>query len=132
MTIQAIAAKSAAVGAASYGVMTAIGPRIEVGIAGTFYSLPLVAAGVGAASSMIGDVSHMYIFPHIGLDGKYGQAETAAVSAAANVGAFYALTMATNTALPERIGIATLAGTAVLSNALGDYLYSTVLQPMLV
>ena len=133
MTIQAIAAKSAAVGAASYGVMAAVGPGIEIQLygGGRFYSLPVVAAGVGAASSALGDLSHMYIFPHLGLDQKYSATETAAVATAANVGAYYALMMATNTTLPDRVGIATIAGTAVLSNAIGDYLYSTVLQPML-
>jgi hypothetical protein len=49
-----------------------------------------------------------------------------------SIGSFYAVSAAVSSDLPGEIGLAELAGTALLSNAIGDYVYMSVLAPMFV
>jgi hypothetical protein len=39
--------------------------------------------------------------------------------------------MAIDARFPREYGIVTMAGTTIFANAIGDYVYSTVLAPML-
>ena len=125
-------AKAAATGGAAYGVMSVVGPAAQVNVPVVgIVSLPTFAAGAAATGSVASDLAHTYIFPHLGLDQKYDATESAVTSAAVDVGSFYALAAATNQSLPGELGLATIASTALISGAVGNYMYSTVLKPML-
>ena len=133
MPITPMLAKAAATGATAYGVMSVIGPSggtITVPAVGGV-SVPAFAAGAAATGSIASDVTHLYIFPWLGLHEKYTATESAVTSAAVDIGAFYAVSAATNQSLPGELGMATLASTALISGAVGNYMYATVLKPML-
>ena len=133
MIYQATALKAGAVGASAYGIMMVAGQDAVVGLGGgRTVSLPVFAAGAAAAGSVVADLAHNSLFAFLPLDKKYDSLEAAATSAAVNVGAFYAVSAAVSTDLPGQIGVMTLVGTALLSNAIGDYVYSSVLAPMFV
>ena len=125
-------AKAAATGGAAYGVMSVVGPAAQVNVPVVgIVSLPTFAAGAAATGSVASDLAHTYLFPSLGLNQKYDATESAVTSAAVDVGAFYALAAATNQSLPGELGLATIASTALISGAVGNYMYSTVLEPML-
>jgi hypothetical protein len=131
MPITPMLVKAAATGASAYGVMSVLGPTgtITVPAVGGV-SVPTFAAGAAATASVASDLAHTYVFPHLGLDQKYDATESAVTSVAVDVGSFYALAAATNQSLPGELGMATLAATAVVSGAVGNYLYATLLKNM--
>ena len=99
---------------------------------GSTVSLPVFAAGASAMGSVVSDLAHNYIFSFLPLDQKYENTEAMVVSAGVSVGSFYAVSAAVSSTLPAQIGMVEIAGTALLSNAIGDYVYMTVLAPMFV
>jgi hypothetical protein len=125
-------AKAAATGGAAYGVMSVVGPaaQINVPVVG-IVSLPTFAAGAAATGSVASDLAHTYLFPSLGLNQKYDAAESAVTSVVVDIGAFYAISAATNQSLPGELGIAALATTVVVSGAVGNYMYTTVLKNMI-
>jgi hypothetical protein len=130
---QATGLKAASVGASAYGIMSMVGPDADVRLpGGSTVSLPVFAAGASAVGSVVSDLAHNYIFSFLPLDQKYENTEAMAVSAGVSVGSFYAVSAAVSSALPAQIGMVEIAGTALLSNAIGDYVYMTVLAPMFV
>ena len=133
MQYQATALKAASVGASAYGLMYAFGPQAVVAIpGGSTIPLPLFAAGAAATGSVVSDLAHNYIFSFLPLEQKFENTEAMAVSAGVSVGSFYAVAAATSSSLPADLGMVTIAGTALVSNAIGDYVYSAVLAPMFV
>ena len=130
---QATGLKAASVGASAYGIMSMVGADADVRLpGGSTVSLPVFAAGASAMGSVVSDLAHNYIFSFLPLDQKYENTEAMAVSAGVSVGSFYAVSAAVSSALPAQIGMVEIAGTALLSNAIGDYVYMTVLAPMFV
>ena len=133
MIYQATALKAGAVGASAYGIMMVAGQDAVVGLgSGRTVPLPVFAAGAAAAGSIVADLAHNTLFAFLPLDKKYDSTEAAATSAAVNVAALYGMSAAVSTDLPGQIGLSTIVGTALLSNAIGDYIYSSVLAPMFV
>ena len=130
---QATGLKAASVGASAYGIMSMVGADADVRLpGGSTVSLPVFAAGASAMGSVVSDLAHNYIFSFLPLDQKYENTEAMAVSAGVSVGSFYAVSAAVSSTLPAQIGMVEIAGTALLSNAIGDYVYMTVLAPMFV
>ena len=130
---QATGLKAASVGASAYGIMSMVGVDADVRLpGGSTVSLPVFAAGATAVGSVVSDLAHNYIFSFLPLDQKYENTEAMAVSAGVSVGSFYAVSAAVSSTLPAQIGMVEIAGTALLSNAIGDYVYMTVLAPMFV
>ena len=130
---QATGLKAASVGASAYGIMSMVGADADVRLpGGSTVSLPVFAAGASAMGSVVSDLAHNYIFSFLPLDQKYENTEAMAVSAGVSVGSFYAVSAAVSSSLPAQIGMVEIAGTALLSNAIGDYVYMTVLAPMFV
>ena len=133
MTFQATALKAALVGASAYAIMAMNGPDANVALpGGSTVPLPVFAAGAAATGSVISDMAHNYIFNFLPLDQKYENTEAMLVSAGVSVGSFYAVSAAVASDLPGSIGLVNIAGTALLSNAIGDYVYSAVIAPMVV
>jgi hypothetical protein len=130
---QATGLKAASVGASAYGIMSMVGADADVRLpGGSTVSLPVFAAGASAMGSVVSDLAHNYIFSFLPLDQKYENTEAMVVSAGVSVGSFYAVSAAVSSTLPAQIGMVEIAGTALLSNAIGDYVYMTVLAPMFV
>ena len=130
---QATGLKAASVGASAYGIISMVGADADVRLpGGSTVSLPVFAAGASAMGSVVSDLAHNYIFSFLPLDQKYENTEAMAVSAGVSVGSFYAVSAAVSSTLPAQIGMVEIAGTALLSNAIGDYVYMTVLAPMFV
>ena len=130
---QATGLKAASVGASAYGIMSMVGADAVVGLpGGRSVPLPVFAAGASAMGSVVSDIAHNYIFSFLPLDQKYENTEAMAVSAGVSIGSFYAVSAAVSSDLPGEIGLVELAGTALLSNAIGDYVYMSVLAPMFV
>ena len=130
---QATGLKAASAGALAYGIMSMVGADADVRLpGGSTVSLPVFAAGASAMGSVVSDLAHNYIFSFLPLDQKYENTEVMAVSAGVSVGSFYAVSAAVSSTLPAQIGMVEIAGTALLSNAIGDYVYMTVLAPMFV
>ena len=130
---QATGLKAASVGASAYEIMSMVGADADVRLPGdSTVSLPVFAAGASAMGSVVSDLAHNYIFSFLPLDQKYENTEAMAVSAGVSVGSFYAVSAAVSSTLPAQIGMVEIAGTALLSNAIGDYVYMTVLAPMFV
>ena len=125
--------KAASVSASAYGIMSMVGADADFRLpGGSTVSLPVFAAGASAMGSVVSDLAHNYIFSFLPLDQKYENTEAMAVSAGVSVGSFYAVSAAVSSTLPAQIGMVEIAGTALLSNAIGDYVYMTVLAPMFV
>ena len=98
---------------------------------GRSVSLPVFAAGASAMGSVVSDLAHNYIFSVLPLDQKYENTEAMAVSAGVSIGSFHSAS-AVSSNLPGEIGLVKLAGIALLLNAVGDYVYMSVLAPMFV
>ena len=129
---QATGLKAASVGASAYGIMSMVGADAAVGLPGG-RSVPLpVFAAAPAMGSVVSDFAHNYIFSFLPLDQKYENIEAMAVSAGVSIGSFYAVSAAVSSDLPGEIGLVELAGIALLSNAIGDYVYMNVLAPICV
>ena len=133
MIFQATALKAASVGASAYAIMAMNGPDASVALpGGSAVPLPVFAAGAAATGSVISDMAHNYISNFLPLDQKYENTEAMLVSAGVSVGSFYAVSLAVASDLPASIGLVNIAGTALLSNEIGDYVYSAVIAPMVV
>ena len=130
---QATDLKAASVRASAYGIMSMVGVDADVRLpGGSPVSLPVFAAGASALGSVVSDLAHNYILSFLPLDQKYENMEAMAVSVGVSVGSFYAVSAAVSCTLPAQIGMVEIARSALLSNAIGDYVYMTVLAPMFV
>ena len=99
---------------------------------GSTVSLLVFTAGASAIDSVVSDLAHNYIFGFLPLDQRYENTEAMAVSAGVSVGSFHAVSAAVSSTLPAQIGMVEIAQTALLSNAIGDYVYMAVLAPIFV
>jgi hypothetical protein len=113
--------------------MSMVGADAVVGLpGGRSVPLPVFATGASAMGSVVSDLAHNYIFSFLPLDQKDENTEAMAVSAGVSIESFYSVFAAVSSDLPGEIGLAELAGTALLSNAIGDCVYMGVQSPMFV
>eukprot|EP01127_Copromyxa_protea_P012504 TRINITY_DN3276_c0_g1_i1.p2 TRINITY_DN3276_c0_g1~~TRINITY_DN3276_c0_g1_i1.p2 ORF type:complete len:152 (-),score=13.36 TRINITY_DN3276_c0_g1_i1:164-619(-) len=111
--------KSAVTGAIATAAGSMVFPAQSVSLAG--YQVPgSVAMGLGVAGgSLVGDLTHQYVFPYIPHNEKYGKMEEAAVSlAASGLGAYVACQAVGGSGSAPFIPAVTLGAGSYLA---GDY-----------
>ena len=129
--IQRYVLKPATIGATSYVAQNMFIKGKTIRIKGPTYDLALVASGAVAVGSVLAEVAHDYIMPHIHYLDKMSEPASLALAGGStglgNLGAYYILNPK---AIPE-LGTGNLFLLGAVSELVGDTLYSKLVSPTL-
>ena len=123
--------KSITVGAVGAGLTYFRYPKGSIDLFGQNFSLAL---GVGMAvlsGSLVAELIHSYVFPHIHALDKMSEPVSAVMAGASNSVGAVAVFYLSNPKIVSEMGLPMIIMGAMLSEVVGDYAYSKFLHPML-
>ena len=123
--------KSVTVGAVGAGLTYFRYPRGTIDFFGKNFSLAL---GVGMAvltGSLVAELIHSYVFPHIHALDKMSEPVSAILAGASNSAGAIGVFTLSNPKIVNEIGLPMIVAGAMMSEVVGDYVFSKFLNPML-
>ena len=123
--------KSVTVGAVGAGLTYFRYPRGSIDLFGQNFSLAL---GVGMAvltGSLVAELIHSYVFPHIHALDKMSEPVSAVLAGASNSAGAIGVFSLSNPKIVSELGLPMIVAGAMLSEVVGDYVYSRFLNPII-
>ena len=123
--------KSVTVGAVGAGLTYFRYPRGTIDFFGNNFSLAL---GVGMAvltGSLVAELIHSYVFPHIHALDKMSEPVSAILAGASNSAGAIGIFTLSNPKIVNELGLPIIVAGAMMSEVVGDYVYSKFLHPMM-
>ena len=123
--------KSITVGSVGAGLTYFRYPRGTIDFFGKNFSLAL---GVGMAvltGSLVAELIHSYVFPHIHALDKMSEPVSAILAGASNSAGAIGVFTLSNPKIVNELGLPMIVAGAMMSEVVGDYVYSKFLHPMM-
>lgn len=127
MIANSISLPKAGIQGASLGLLTKfMEPNAKINLPMIGRSVPLyVVSGIaGVSASVLSDIAHSYVLPHIPVLQKYNQQESAILGPLINAGGYIGTYYIANADSLKTLGLPMLAGQAVISDIASTYIAS--------
>ena len=130
--IQQYAGKAATVGATGYALGRMLrGGQLLALPGGRTISFDMFAGGATALGSIAADVMHDTVIPHILKSERFSDTASAAVAGGTSIGTMYAVAAATDPRIVAELGLMNMVGLALGAEAVGGYVYHSVVEPVI-
>lgn len=101
--------------------ITVFGQRMPVWVFG---------AGLGMAATIVGDVLHQYVLPHLNSNKRLQHLESAAIVPAAGAGAYVLGSKMANDSILSSLGMTEVALHGAVASFASTYIYENVMLPV--
>ncbi len=123
--------KSLTVGAVGFGLTQFRYPQGSLELFGQNISLGLGVGVAVAVGSLVAELIHSYVFPHIHSLDKLSEPISAVLAGASNSVGAGAMFYLSDKRIVNDIGLPMILAGSMMSEVVGDYLYTKFIHPML-
>ena len=124
--------KAGTVGAIGYGLGMVLQPSTDLVLPnGQRVPFSTFAGAACAAGSMVSDVMHDVVLPHILKSERWSNTASATLSGGTAVGSMYAAAAVTDPRLTGELGLINLVGLSLAAEAGGAYIFHSFIEPIM-